>query len=282
MSSNPSLPNGIASYPKYSFDNGLVQKSEDQVVEEAPLEIQLEYGAEGNRRIQPIAVTMRTPGQDLDLALGFLFTEAIIGKMSDIEKVVDLSEQNRVKVRLHPNLRIDLSRLERHFYTSSSCGICGKGALEMVQTVSCYYPVPEHPKIKASNLYLFPEHLNKAQSIFALTGGIHAAGLFDPSGYCHYLREDVGRHNAVDKLLGAALQAGHLPLRQHILMLSGRIGFELVQKAAMAGIPIVAAVGAPSSLAIDLAKENGMTLVGFLRNHRMNVYCGPERILEWA
>jgi FdhD protein len=221
---------------------------------------------------------MRTPGNDVELALGFLFTEAIIGHVRDIDATEHFPVQHRVSVALQASLEFDLSRLNRHFYTTSSCGVCGKGSLELVESVSCYFPRPGHPRVGTEILAAMPSKLQTAQSLFAATGGIHAAALFNAQGELLALREDVGRHNAVDKLIGCALQEGQLPLRDYILVLSGRIGFELVQKAAMAGIPIIAAVGAPSSLAVELAETNDITLIGFLRDDRMNVYCGMERI----
>ncbi|PHN03711.1 sulfurtransferase FdhD [Flavilitoribacter nigricans DSM 23189 = NBRC 102662] len=256
-----------------------VHRSEDQLVEESPLEIRLKYGARGQQRQQPIAVTMRTPGDDVELALGFLFTEAIIGKIQNVIETRHRPVQNLVTITLDPELRIDLSRMDRHFYTTSSCGVCGKGSLEMVESVSCYFPRPGLPQLEVETLAAMPQQLQRAQSLFAATGGIHAAALFDPMGKLLVLREDVGRHNAVDKLIGCALQKNKLPLRDQVLVLSGRIGFELVQKATMAGIPMIAAVGAPSSLAVELAEANDITLIGFLRDHRMNVYCGMERII---
>lgn len=272
------LPTGIQTRVIHRIDQNGLQQAEDQLVEESPLEIRLKYGKTGQRRDQPIAITMCTPGHDVELALGFLFTEAIIGNTRDIERTAHFPEQHRVSVTLPPTLDLDLSRLDRHFYTTSSCGVCGKGSLEMLESVSCYFPRPGQPQLDTKTLAGMPGKLQRAQSLFAVTGGIHAAALFNAQGELLELREDVGRHNAVDKLIGWALQKNHLPLRDYILMLSGRIGFELVQKAAMAGIPIIAAVGAPSSLAVDLAEANDITLIGFLRDDRMNVYCGMERI----
>lgn len=272
-------PPGLQSRLIYRVEEGGVRRAEDQLVEESPLEIRLHYGAGEKRRQQPIAITMRTPGNDVELALGFLFTEAIIGKTEDVIRAEHFPVRNLVSVGLDPNVDLDLSRLDRHFYTTSSCGVCGKGSLEIVESVSCYYPQPGYPQLKADILAQLPGKLQAAQSLFAATGGIHAAAIFNPEGRLLILREDVGRHNAVDKLIGCAFQKNKLPLRDHILVLSGRIGFELVQKAAMVGIPVIAAVGAPSSLAVELAEANDITLIGFLRNHRMNVYCGMERIV---
>jgi FdhD protein len=259
---------------------GQIGSLEDQLVEESPLEIRLEYGPPAQRQRIPIAVTMRTPGQDEELALGFLFTEAIIGNISEVQEVECLPAVNRVTVSLTPQVKVDTTRLDRHFYTTSSCGVCGKGALEMVESVSCYFPQPGHPQIRVEVLCGLAEKLRADQSLFELTGGIHGAGLFNAAGELLLLREDVGRHNAVDKLIGACLQERSLPLRDHLLLLSGRISFELVQKATMAGIPVIAAVGAPSSLAVELADANDITVVGFLRDSRMNVYCGIERVVH--
>lgn len=271
-------PPGLQSRLIYRIEMDGIHRTEDQLVEESPLEIRLTYGRPENRQQQPIAITMRTPGNDVELALGFLFTEAIIGKMEDVVRAEHFPVRNLVSIVLDPKVDLDLSRLDRHFYTTSSCGVCGKGSLEMVESVSCYYPQPGHPRLKADMLTQLPQKLQSAQSLFAATGGIHAAAIFNPEGRLLILREDVGRHNAVDKLIGCAFQKNKMPLRDHILVLSGRIGFELVQKAAMVGIPVIAAVGAPSSLAVELAEANDITLIGFLRNHRMNVYCGMERM----
>lgn len=250
----------------------------DALVTEEPLEIQLLHGAGANRRRFPLAVTMRTPGDDTDLALGFLFTEGIIGGAHQVSDLRQLNE-NTLLVELPPDLRLDTERLTRHLFTASSCGVCGKASLDAVQTVACYYPTPNHPRIRPEVLFGLPDTLRRGQAAFEATGGLHAAGLFDAVGRLLWLREDVGRHNAVDKVLGAALQEGRtLPFRDWLLLVSGRAGFELVQKAAMAGLPLLAAVGAPSSLAVELAEDSGMTLVGFLRGERGNVYTGAERV----
>lgn len=246
--------------------------------------MKIAYGSPDRRSYQTMAITMRTPGQDADLFTGFLFTEGIIGQAKHVSSIRHVGQalaatasEHVMLAELDSNLPFDASRLSRHFYTSSSCGVCGKTSIELVQTVSCYFPRPAHPKISPDVLCALPQKLRQAQDLFEHTGGIHAAGLFDASGRLILMREDVGRHNALDKLVGAALRAGMIPLRDHILLLSGRISFELVQKAAMAGIPIVAAVGAPSSLAIELATEHGMTLAGFLRPDRCNLYCDQNR-----
>lgn len=257
---------------------GNTEQWEDLLAAEEPLEIRISHGAGGQRRRLSVAVTMRTPGDDEDLAAGFLFTEGVISEARHILAFRWL-EENTLLAELQPELPVEESRLSRHLFTSSSCGLCGKASLEAVQTVACHFPRAGHPPVSRQTLYDLPATLRRAQETFDRTGGLHAAGLFDAEGNLLLLREDVGRHNAVDKVIGAALRAGRpLPFRDYLLLVSGRAGFELVQKAAMAGIPLLAAVGAPSSLAAELAGQSGMTLVGFLRGERFNVYTHPERI----
>jgi FdhD protein len=259
---------------------------EDTLAAEEPLEIVLAFGETNHRRRQSISVTMRTPtGHDFELAMGFLLTEGVIKDAKDVISVrysaseLDESAQtNVVQVDLKPSVKFDAERLQRHFYTSSSCGVCGKTSLDMVQTASCFWLKKDIPRVKSAILMNLPEKLRALQTVFDTTGGIHAAALFDTEGSLVALREDVGRHNALDKLIGWAMQNERLPLSHSILLVSGRSSFELVQKALMAGIPILAAVGAPSSLAVQLAIENDMTVVGFLKNNRFNIYSGSERI----
>lgn len=257
----------------------------DHLAGEEPLEIQLAYGPLGQRQQMNLAVTMRTPGADFDLVYGFLFTEGLIQGRKDVLQMrypgVQLSpeaQENSILVELHPSARFDAARLQRHFYTSSSCGICGKASLEMVQNQSAFLLPTHQPILSPETLLRLPEALLTQQSLFNYTGGIHATGLFSSSGDLLYLREDVGRHNALDKVIGAALQKKEFPLSDTILLVSGRAGFELVQKAVMAGIPIMAAIGAPSSLAVELAEVHNLTLVGFLREGGFNIYTGGERI----
>lgn len=259
----------------------------DMLAVEEPLEIQIAFGPARARSRQSLAVTMRTPGQDFDLALGFLFTEGIIGRAADVslmryagEQLSDSAQENVLLVELRPGLDLDMQRLSRHFYTASSCGICGKASIEMVQTHTCFNLLPNEPLLSREVLFALPDILAAHQAAFAHTGGIHAAGLFDAEGTLLLLREDVGRHNAVDKLVGAALSRGLVPLSRHIFLVSGRAGFELVQKSLMAGVPVLAAVGAPSSLSVELAETYGMTLLGFLREGRFNVYTGKQRCAE--
>ncbi|MCB9348407.1 MAG: formate dehydrogenase accessory sulfurtransferase FdhD [Lewinellaceae bacterium] len=268
------------------IENGQAQARTDTLACEEPLEIKLAYGARGQRQSRSLAVTMRTPGQDEELAAGFLFTEGIIGKAADIkamrhvgDALAEEARENILLVELSEELPVDFDKLNRHFYTSSSCGVCGKASIDMVRSVSCYFPRRDYPTIQASTLQALPEKLSRQQAIFECTGGIHAAASFTPEGELLMVREDVGRHNALDKLLGASLLQGQMPLREQAILLSGRLSFELVQKSVMAGVPILAAVGAPSSLAVELAGEYGMTLVGFLRGQAFNVYGGVGRVV---
>ena len=237
-----------------------------------------------------LSITMRTPGNDQELAAGFLFTEGIISDASEILGFQESSLGDTLTVELRNFDAVDLRSLDRHFYTTSSCGVCGKSSIDSVKTHCKIALAPENLKVSASQLLEFPELLRKQQSAFDFTGGIHACALFSADGKLHALREDVGRHNALDKLIGSFLipstksigsnESTHsaIPLTNFILLLSGRASFELVQKAGMAGIRWIAAVGAPSSLAIDLAEELGITLVGFLRQSRFNIYAHPHRI----
>ena len=270
-----------------SITNKMVQKvngSEIAVLEdvlsiEEPLEIRLKYIQNNEVYNQVISVTMRTPGNDMELALGFLFTEGIISsyeaiqEVNHLEKNCALQKKNSIQVVLNDGFTPHLLQSDRNFYTTSSCGVCGKSSIESIKTVSPFKS-SNKPKfdISSSVLYQLPQKLRAAQSDFANTGGIHASGLFSKEGELLLLQEDVGRHNALDKLIGQAFAKGLLPLNQHILLLSGRISFELVQKAAMAGISIVVAIGAPSSLAVELAQEFDMTLIGFLNENRFNIY----------
>jgi FdhD protein len=250
----------------------------DTLVAEEPLEIRL------NGR--PLAVTMRTPGDDFALATGFLVSEGVLAAADEVASVVYCAgataeggnTYNVVDVSLAPGVPLPAIGLERNVYTSSSCGLCGKASLDAVRT-SARLPMgaADEPRLTPELLAALPGRLREAQAVFDRTGGLHAAALFDGDGELLDVREDVGRHNAVDKLVGRALRAGGLPLAGKILMVSGRASFELAQKAVMAGVPVLAAVSAPSSLAVDLAAESGLTLVGFLRGTSMNVYAGEQR-----
>lgn len=251
---------------------------------EEPLEIRIGYGPHDERVQKNISVTMRTPGYDLELAIGFLFTEGIISSYRDVREVYHLQcgsqKKNIVQVDLMEGFMPHLLQSDRNFYTSSSCGVCGKSSIQSIKTVSRFSKV-DRPTINLDPeiFYQLPEKLKTAQSGFATTGGIHASGLFNIEGELVVLREDVGRHNALDKLIGSALINNILPLHRNILLLSGRASFELIQKAAMAGISIVAAIGAPSSLAVELAIEFDITLLGFLKETRFNIYNSGERII---
>ncbi|GAB2792517.1 formate dehydrogenase accessory sulfurtransferase FdhD [Rhabdobacter roseus] len=250
----------------------------DTLAVEEPLGIALLHGPARQRK--NLSVTMRTPGQDEELALGFLFTEGIIRRYDEVQELRH-DDHHQLTVILREDVSLDLPTLERNFYTSSSCGICSKASVDAVRTLSTFSLPADAPStwtVTPDWLHQLPERLRQQQALFAQTGGIHAGALFEPGGSLLLLREDVGRHNALDKLVGNALQAGQLPLQNQVLLLSGRASFELIQKAAMAGIRFVAAVGAPSSLAVELAQEMDLTLVGFLREDQFNVYHGLERI----
>jgi FdhD protein len=267
----------------------------DVLAVEEPLEIRLGFSQNGKPDHRAISITMRTPGDDAELAAGFLFTEGIIKNPDQIkqirhcglkigrgEKVLQRTaalNSNTIRVDLCDGIDVDLKRLERHFYTSSSCGVCGKSSIEALHTGAKMIADPGHPKIESTVIHRLPETLRTSQNVFRQTGGLHASALFNNEGTLEIVREDVGRHNALDKVIGAKFLAGEMPLSDKTLLVSGRASFELVQKALMAGIPILAAVGAPSSLAVELAAEFGMTLVGFVRDDRFNIYAGEARVV---
>ncbi len=253
----------------------------DTLAGEEPLEIRI--GRVGEPR-RPLAVTMRTPGDDLDLALGFLFTEGLISAAEDVVTAVlcagtdEPNTYNVVDVTLASHVPPPETDPARNFYTTSSCGVCGKASIDAIRTRSHFDVAADPVTVDAATLVALPARLRESQKAFDRTGGLHAAGLFRAGGEVVCVREDVGRHNAVDKVVGWAHRAARLPLSGHILLVSGRASFELAQKAAMAGIPVLAAVSAPSTLAVDLAEEAGITLVGFLRGATMNVYAGAGRV----
>ncbi len=259
-------------------ENSFVRRTTDQLASEEPLEIRLSPQ-------RTVAVTMRTPGADFDLTAGFLYSEGVVSHRRDIYRMsycdtkdLDIEQRyNIINVGLQEGLIPDLQPLERHFFTTSACGVCGKASIEALRIRGCPV-IPTDMKVPAEVIYSLSEQLRSAQGIFTATGGLHAAGLFDAQGQLLRLREDVGRHNALDKLIGSALLADELPFSNHIVMVSGRSSFEILQKCITAGVPIVCAVSAPSSLAVALAREFGITLVGFLRGRRFNVYSGIERI----
>ncbi|MBI3895560.1 MAG: formate dehydrogenase accessory sulfurtransferase FdhD [Acidobacteria bacterium] len=258
------------------WQDARVRRFLDYLAREEPLEIRV-----GNH---PLCVTMRTPGHDLELATGFLVTEGLIQRrdqIADLRQGIDEKGQelgNVVQIEL-AGVEIDRARMQRNFFATSSCGICGKASIEAVRVRGIGCP-NQSLRVDAEVLYGLPDKLRAAQTIFGRTGGLHAAGIFDTSGELIALREDVGRHNAVDKVVGWALLQGRLPLAHHLLMVSGRGGFEIVQKALVAGFPLLACVSAPSSLAVQSARQLGLTLVGFLRGKRFLVYAGEERILQ--
>ena len=275
-------PGNKTSATVWTIDQGRGRSRSDFLATEEPMEIRLV--TQGIR--STVAVTMRTPGNDFELAAGFLFGEGVIGGREDVAQIsycvepgVDAAQQyNIVNVTLRGDSVPDLARLERHFYTTSACGVCGKASLEALQMRDCA-AIPTGPQVPVEVLHDLPGKLHQAQGVFQQTGGLHAAALFDRSGNLLALREDVGRHNALDKLVGWALMEGKLPLGECILLVSGRTSFEILQKSVVAGMPIVCAVSAPSSLAVDLAREFGITLIGFLRGERCNVYAHRERIV---
>ena len=261
----------------------------DTLAAEEPLEIRLLWWEDGQEQRKSIAVTMRTPGDDFELAVGFLHGEGIVTSREDVVDVAWCVEEdvpqtfNIVTVTLRPDIPFDITRLDRHFYTTSSCGICGKATLEALEIRGCE-SLPAGPAVDPAIIQALPAALRRSQEVFERTGGLHAAGLFGREGNLLALHEDVGRHNALDKLVGRQLMAGNCPLDGCLLLLSGRASFELLQKALVARIPIVAAVGAPSSLAVSLAESFNMTLLGFVRPDGFNVYTGTERIvaaLSW-
>ncbi|WP_310725874.1 formate dehydrogenase accessory sulfurtransferase FdhD [Streptomyces sp. N2A] len=259
--------------------DGAVSTRPDTLVAEEPLEIRLNG--------KPLAITMRTPGDDFALAAGFLVSEGVLGGTGDLQNIVycagatadGANTYNVVDVKTAPGVTVPDITLERNVYTTSSCGLCGKASLDAVRTTA-RWPIDDAPPLRLEPELLagLPDRLRAAQRVFDRTGGLHAAALFTEDGELLDIREDVGRHNAVDKLIGRALQDGQLPLSRTVLLVSGRASFELAQKAVMAGIPVLAAVSAPSSLAVDLAAETGLTLVGFLRGASMNVYAGEHRL----
>ncbi len=268
-------PRSIDLTQVWEWQEGKVRRFQDYLVGEEPLQIRV-----GN---DPLSVTMRTPGHDLELAAGFLFTEGLVQRreqIASLESRADSGEKDRgnvVQIELQAGMTLNLENTQRNFFAGSSCGICGKASIDSVRVRGIQPPNPDL-RLDPEILCQLPERLRKEQAIFGRTGGLHAAALFDPRGELVVLREDVGRHNAVDKVVGWALLEGRVPLSEYALMVSGRGGFEIVQKAIVAGVPVVASVSAPSSLAVQLARELHLTLVGFLRGKRFIVYAGEERL----
>ena len=259
----------------------------DSVAVEEPLEIQLGYPAAEGAAAKSISITMRTPGDDAELAVGFLYTEAIIQSADQVASVEhcgapadDTGLRNIIRVSLNPDVEVDLGRLQRHFYTTSSCGVCGKASLEALRVTGQTSQSDNTVTFSRSVIVGMPDKLAAEQQVFTKTGGLHAAAVFNQAGEILFVKEDVGRHNAVDKVIGALLLDAKLPANELGLMVSGRASFELMQKTLVAGIPLLAAVSAPSSLAVQLANEFGMTLIGFLRNEKFNIYAGEQRVIE--
>jgi FdhD protein len=249
------------------IDGGHSTDADDLIVVEEPLEIRV-----GDK---PVSVTLRTPGDDFDLAAGFLFTESIVRAVDDVAAIRHWGSPNVVRVDLRDGVHVDLQRLQRHFYSTSSCGVCGKTSIDALRTNAA--PIESSLRVTSDVVLALPDALRREQKAFDATGGLHAAGVFDATGTLLRVREDVGRHNAVDKVIGSFFRAG-TPLDDRILVVSGRTSFELVQKTIVARMAMLAAVGAPSSLAVELARELGLTLLGFVRDGRFNVYAGAERI----
>jgi FdhD protein len=284
----------------FRVKRGEIAMLQDAVAVEEPLEIQLVYGTIDDRTVKSISITMRTPGNDDELAAGFLMTEGVVRDATHITSIWTPSaakialpngadtrkvalptglRSQVIRVELSPEVELSMSTLARNFYTTSSCGVCGKASLMALRTL-CPLPQRDNFMIRSDILSTLPQQLQPVQAAFKETGGLHAASLFTADGELQSVREDVGRHNAVDKLLGAAFLQDTVPLRNYLLLLSGRASFELLQKAVMGGIAMVAAIGAPSSLAIEVAREFSITLVGFLRPESFNIYSAPKRVLE--
>jgi len=261
------------------WDDGKLRRKDDYLAAEEPLEIRV-----GD---EPLSVTMRTPGHDRELAAGFLFTEGLIQRREQIVNLESAEPKdgtnrgNVIQAELAPDAAPDFVKMKRHFFAASSCGICGKASIDSIRARLLAAPNPDF-RLDAELLVRLPDALRSSQDVFQRTGGLHAAALFDPRGKLLVLREDIGRHNAVDKVIGWALLEGHVPLADSVLLVSGRGGFEIVQKAIIAGVPLVASVSAPSSLAVQLARELRLTLIGFLRGRRFVIYAGEERVAGQA
>lgn len=274
-------PSSIVSTGIHKADEKGCAKTNDFLAVEEPLEMRIRYGSITDKVTKNISVTMRTPGNDEELVTGFLFTEGIIKSVDEINNVKHIvsTNDNVIEVELKPGVSIDLKNLERNSYTTSSCGVCGKSSIEAIKTRrSIDSSDTDDFECPSSIIYTLPAVLKSAQNIFTQTGGLHASGLFKLNGDLLLSREDVGRHNALDKLIGASLKQNLFPLHKFLLLLSGRASFELVQKAHMAGIRFIAAVGAPSSLAVQTAEDFGITLLGFVKTQTFNIYSAAQRI----
>jgi FdhD protein len=273
----PRKPRSVDLTQVSEWDDGKLRRKDDYLAAEEPLEIRV-----GD---DPLSVTMRTPGHDRELAAGFLFTEGLIQhheqilKLETAEPHDGTNRGNVIKAELAPEAAPDFAKMKRHFFAASSCGICGKASIDSVRSRLLAAPNPDF-RLDAEILIRLPDALRDSQDVFQRTGGLHAAALFDRHGKLRVLREDIGRHNAVDKVIGWALLEGGVPLSESVLLVSGRGGFEIVQKAIVAGVPVVASVSAPSSLAVQLARELHLTLIGFLRGRRFVIYAGDERMAD--
>ena len=275
----PRTPRSVDLTQVSEWDDGHLRRKDDYLAAEEPLEIRIAD--------DPLSVTMRTPGHDRELAAGFLFTEGLIQNRDQILKLESAEPQdgtnrgNVIQAELAPEAAPDFAKMKRHFFAASSCGICGKASIDSIRSRLLAAPNPDF-RLDAELLTTLPDALRESQDVFQRTGGLHAAALFDPNGKLLVLREDIGRHNAVDKVIGWALLEGRVPLSDSVLLVSGRGGFEIVQKSIVAGVPVVASVSAPSSLAVQLARELHLTLIGFLRGRRFVIYAGEERVANNA
>lgn len=278
------LQKGLQSFTVKRVSGNKFHSDLDAVIKEAPLEISIAYGPMDNRRKELLSVTMRTPGDDFNMVTGFLFAEHFIHKAADILSIrftgnfeEEALQENALLVELAPDVKIDFSTGKK-FITSSACGFCGSTAFDVSAHEGTYIPVVDNEMISVEKIYQLPATIQSVQGLFAATGGSHAVALFNFEGSLLKIFEDVGRHNAMDKLSGSMLKQNSIPLTHHIVMFSGRVSYELVQKSLAAGIPVLCSIGAPTSLAIELAGDYNMTLIGFLKKERMNIYCGEERI----
>jgi len=281
----PALKKGKQKFSIHKIAGTESRNESDVVIRESPLEIIIAYGPAGNRKKEVLSVTMRTPGDDFSLVTGFLFAEHIIHRASDILSIKftgnyeeEALQENALLVELAPAVKVDFSERKK-FLTNSACGFCGRGAFDVGAAEGVTIPFAGDEKILAETLYKLPSLLQSSQGLFAETGGSHAVALLNFEGKLLKIFEDVGRHNAMDKLIGSMLKQGSIPLTNRIALFSGRLSYELVQKSLAAGIPVVCSIGAPTSLAIELAADYNMTVIGFLKRDRMNIYSGAERIL---
>jgi FdhD protein len=273
---------GARTYRVTKYRDGAATRERDALAVEEPMEIRVAWSEGGRKRAEALSVTMRTPGHDFELVAGFLHGEGLVAAADDLVELTyctgpEEQEYNVVEARLSTHRSFDPDSVRRNFYTTSSCGVCGKASLEAVEAQGCSV-LPSGLRVSPAQVVALPDRLREAQGVFSRTGGLHAAGFFHPGGRPQSVFEDVGRHNAVDKVVGHALLGRTLPAHDRILVVSGRASFEVVQKAIAAGVPILVAVGAPSSLAVDLAQRFGQTLIGFARDGGFNVYSAPERV----